>query len=190
MFFYSWLFAFHPHDFAIDIEMHRMKVCLVVTESASWGCQFYVRPSSTHVPTLLSVNIHLTLPQDPEADHVDHPPSPGVWPGASWVENPSTRLINDLFPAPASSNARNYTEWATQTTFINVEFFNSIFLRDTYLMIYDLSRSFSLVASLPRCCLIRCHPSPDDTGWQLDMITNNLQEQSSGRVMDSVKTNF
>ena len=130
------------------------------------------------VPTLLSVNIHLTLPQDPEADHVDHPPSPGVWPGASWVENPSTRLINDLFPAPASSNARNYTEWATQTTFINVEFFNSIFLRDTYLMIYDLSRSFSLVASLPRCCLIRCHPSPDDTGWQLDMITNNLQEQS------------
>ena len=49
-------------------------------------------------------------------------------------------LINDLFPAPASSNARNYTEWATQTTFINVEFFNSIFLRDTYLMIYDLSR--------------------------------------------------
>lgn len=23
-----------------------------------------------------------------------------------------------------------------------------------------------------------CHPSPDDTGWQLDMITNNLPEQS------------
>ena len=42
------------------------------------------------------------------------------------------------------------------------------------LMIYDLF----LVASLSRCCLIRCHPSPDDTGWQLDMITNKLPEQS------------
>ena len=122
----------------------------------------------------------------PMSAHPHPVPSPGVnihwarswpWPGVRPGHPDSiARLINDLCSAPASSNARNYTQWATQTTFINVEFFNSIFLR--YWMIYDLSHSLSLVASLPRCCLGRCHPSADDTGWQLDMITNNLPEQS------------
>ena len=87
-----------------------------------------------------------------------------------------TQLINDLCSAPASSNARNYTQWATQTTFINVEFFNSIFLR--YLMIYDLSLVIAgglITPVLPGSMspISRWHEMTS-----LDMITNNLPEQS------------
>ena len=39
------------------------------------------------------------------------------------------KLINDLFLAPAASNARNYAEWALQTTFIIVKFSMLTFLR-------------------------------------------------------------
>ena len=167
-------------------KVHRMKVCLDVTESQRVQyvrCQAIITQFAPIFTDLTPEVTMRTIHHHQEWDH-----------GHPWVQRPSTRLINDLFPAPASSNARNYTEWATQTTFINVEFFNSIFLRCVLDDLWFVSGPLSPVASLPRCCLIRCHPSPDDTGWQLDMITNNLPEQSGlawPRASHEIsKTNF
>ena len=99
----------------------------------------------------------------------------------------STGLINHLFPAPASSNARNYTEWATQTTFINVEFFNSFGGIDWFMICLGPGPSSDYWCGLITPVL------PGDTGWQVDMITHKLPEPSGQRPrasMKSMKTNF
>ena len=97
----------------------------------------------------------------------------------------STGLINDLFPAPASSNARNYTEWATQTTFIIMSNFSIVseVLTDLW---FVLGRDHHLiidVASLPRCCLVT---RDDKLTWSLTSYQNH-PAQDPGRAWNQWK---
>ena len=142
-------------------KVHRMKVCLDVTECNMSDAQM----SGHHHPVPTNIPWPRRWPWGPST--ITRSETVGI-PG-SRDHQPGLLMIYSLHLPQAMRGTTLNEQHKPHSLMSN---FSIAYFWDV--MIYDLS----LVASLPRCCLIRCHPSPDDTGWQLDMITNNLPEQS------------
>ena len=183
----SGLFAFHHHDFAINIKMfkvHRMKVCLDVTKSAL--CQM----SGHHHPVPTS-QCQYSLSPAPGADHeVHHQEWDQGHPG-SRDHQPGLLMIYSLHLPQAMRGTTLNEQHKPHSLMSN---FSIAYFWDVYLLIYDLSLAhYRRWPHYPGVAWsdVTHHPMTrdDNLTWSQTIYQNN-PGPNPGPVMKSVKTNF